>query len=243
MSTVGTRIRAARARLAATTGGKVTQAELSVLCGWADTNTRIANYENDVRTPSSKDLEKIASAIKCRVEWLQFGSGPIDPFGSVVVQEAAAGYSAQNAYPLLASPEIGPWLTGSKSQQDYPAHISSLRKLGDRTFVFSPSDDAMSPTLSIGGKVFIDPDWEVPHGAEVKARMIALVKVGEHYALRIETQDLGKCIYEPLATGFRTLSQDECEVIGYAVGIPEENWELHPERKEKEEGDLLKNDN
>lgn len=36
-------------------------------------------------------------------------------------------------------------------------------------------------------------------GVEVRAKMIALIRAGDHYALRIETTDLGQKIYEPLS--------------------------------------------
>lgn len=38
----------------------LTQAALAKLCGWADGQTRVSNYENDFREPAFDDLKKIA---------------------------------------------------------------------------------------------------------------------------------------------------------------------------------------
>lgn len=74
---IGKRVKQAREHLSSTKNRRVTQNDLAEICGWANGQTRIANYEKNIRTPSSEDLKKISKATGCRVEWLQFGTGPM----------------------------------------------------------------------------------------------------------------------------------------------------------------------
>lgn len=45
---------------------KLSQVELANLCGW-DTQSRISNYENNVRTPDLDDIEVLAKAMNVEV--------------------------------------------------------------------------------------------------------------------------------------------------------------------------------
>lgn len=41
----------------------LSQLDLGKACGWDDAQSRISNYERDVRAPSYKDLQKIADVL------------------------------------------------------------------------------------------------------------------------------------------------------------------------------------
>lgn len=75
-NTIGQRIRIARDYLAARGGARVSQAKLAKLCGWETGQTRIANYECDLRKPSAADVSKIARVTGCRPAWIMFGTLP-----------------------------------------------------------------------------------------------------------------------------------------------------------------------
>jgi transcriptional regulator with XRE-family HTH domain len=75
-NTIGQRIRIARDSLAARGGARVSQAKLAKLCGWETGQTRIANYERDLRKPSAADVSKIARVTGCRPAWIMFGTLP-----------------------------------------------------------------------------------------------------------------------------------------------------------------------
>lgn len=75
-NTIGQRIRVARYYLAAQSGARVSQAKLAGLCGWEAGQTRIANYESNLREPSAADVSKIARVTGCRPAWIMFGTLP-----------------------------------------------------------------------------------------------------------------------------------------------------------------------
>ena len=56
-------------------GRKITQSELSDLCGWGGNQARVSHYKKDRRVPTPNDLLAISEATGVRVEWLQFGTG------------------------------------------------------------------------------------------------------------------------------------------------------------------------
>ena len=68
MSTIGNRIRKARAEAG------LTQGELATRCGW-DSQGRISNYERDLRTPNWEDLERISNALSKPIAWFVASSG------------------------------------------------------------------------------------------------------------------------------------------------------------------------
>jgi len=57
MNTIGTKIRIAREQ------AKLSQRELSDLCGWGYQQSRIGNYERDARQPSLNDIQVLAKAL------------------------------------------------------------------------------------------------------------------------------------------------------------------------------------
>jgi transcriptional regulator with XRE-family HTH domain len=75
-NTIGQRIRIARYFLSAQGGARVSQAKLAELCGWEAGQTRIANYERNLREPSAADVSKIARVTGCRAAWIMFGTLP-----------------------------------------------------------------------------------------------------------------------------------------------------------------------
>ena len=76
--TIGQRIRIAREYLSAERQRRVSQAELAELCGWGQ--TRIGNYERDIRTADADAVAKIAEVTGCRAEWIQFGTGTMHAY-------------------------------------------------------------------------------------------------------------------------------------------------------------------
>lgn len=86
--TVGQRIRLARKYLAAERQQKVSQADLAELCGWGQ--TRIANYERDLRRADADAIQVIARTTGCRAEWIQFGTGTMHAYQEGMMAGAKA---------------------------------------------------------------------------------------------------------------------------------------------------------
>lgn len=76
--TIGQRIRIAREYLSSERQRHISQAELAELCGWGQ--TRIGNYERDIRTPDAEAVAKIAEVTGCRAEWIQFSTGTMHAY-------------------------------------------------------------------------------------------------------------------------------------------------------------------
>lgn len=76
--TVGQRIRIAREYLSAERQQRISQADLAELCGWGQ--TRIGNYERDIRNPNTEAIQVIAMVTGCRAEWIQFGTGSMHAY-------------------------------------------------------------------------------------------------------------------------------------------------------------------
>ena len=74
------------------------------------------------------------------------------------------------------------------------------------------------------GFCFVDPDYRFPKGVPVAAQKLALVEVDGFYAIRIETDDLGRTVYSATDPSFRSVSSDQCRLVGYVVGIPENSY-------------------
>lgn len=108
LTSVGDRIRAARV------AAHLSQPELSTRCGWAKTNSRIGNYEQNKREPSYDDLTKIAGAIGIDPAFLAFGlqsmefvhSIEIPYFESLAAMESGKGKArmVELIYPTAVSP-------------------------------------------------------------------------------------------------------------------------------------------
>lgn len=71
MTSIGLRIKAAREEK------RLSQAELGKRCGWTDAQSRISNYEQDIRTKrmTVEDASALAAALEVHPGWILFG-GP-----------------------------------------------------------------------------------------------------------------------------------------------------------------------
>ena len=76
-NTTHSRLRQARKHLSEILGKKITQKKLASMCGWESGQSRVGNYETNLRRPGASDVETIARVTGVRAEWLQFGTGPM----------------------------------------------------------------------------------------------------------------------------------------------------------------------
>lgn len=165
------------------------------------------------RSREQKDstLEPLAAYFECTLAQLR-GYEPLEGLGT----------AGRNQYPVIEARAINGWIAEEYARDYFTEFVRSAHTRGLRCFVFVANDDAMSPLIPKGRKVFVDPDAQ-PDGSGGPAR-IALIESGGYYGLREEVSDLGETAYKPLEAGFRTLSAGDCVRIGYVVGLPEENW-------------------
>ncbi len=150
MTTIGQNIRLARRRK------KVSQAELSQLCGWSSYPSRISNYERGIREPKSDDLIKLAQTLNISVDWLYRDYGSSQP---MEVRESIASYQSIKYIPLLRWDQISAHLRGEPVQIKDMLPISNIES--SKSFALTVEGDGMeSPqgdSFSSGCTIVIDP--------------------------------------------------------------------------------------
>lgn len=142
---LGARIRWIRKR------AHLTQPELASRCGW-DSQSRISMYERDVRTPSTRDLQKIASVTGGDMTWLATGDG--QPFkGPSLTLDKNTYRDIVRAAPIKAYAVLDP--QGGTMQPATPA---------DDGFVLIPTEDPEPYAMTIQGDEYapaIRDGWHV----------------------------------------------------------------------------------
>lgn len=163
-------------------------------------------------SPRDKTLVPIAKYFGVSLGQLR-GYEPIDGLTD--------GSVAPNEYPILDETNIADWIR-EDPQVEYSGTVRSAEPKGPRTFMYIAKDNAISPLVPEGGECFVDPEFEFPEPFE--GTRLALIEVNGHYALRVQSSDLGDVIYKPIGSGFKTLSADQCTLVGYVVSFPERSW-------------------
>ena len=177
MDSFGKRLKAAREALSLAEGRKkkITQTELANRCGWENGQTRIANYENDTRNPSTRDIIILSKVTGCRAEWLRFGTGSMMSGESNV----SIGPDIATSLPLISWVQAGPWAEAQDLFEvgDYEALIPvpGSRKYSKHAYALRVQGDSMSapdgPSFPDGAIICVEPSQEPRHGSFVIVRM------------------------------------------------------------------------
>lgn len=80
--TLGNRLKLEREKRA------LSQGQLAKMCGWENGQSRVANYENDIRSPKLSDIVTLANKLNVYPEWLAFGGTDSPPRNNYVSEEA-----------------------------------------------------------------------------------------------------------------------------------------------------------
>ena len=163
-------------------------------------------------SPRDKTLEPLAKFFSVSLGQLR---------GYEAIEGLSDGSVAPNEYPILDDSNIEKWVR-NESDVTFAGTVRSAVPKGPRVFLYVARDNALSPFVPEGGQCFVDPEFVFPDNFEGKK--IALIVANGHYALRFESSDLGDKIFKPAAGGFKTLTSDQCRVVGYVVSIPEKTW-------------------
>lgn len=168
------------------------------------------------RSKEQKDstLQPLADYFGCTLAQLR---------GYEAIEGLLNGSSPENVHPVVDDEAVAAWVSEELPKSYFTHFVHSASRRGKRCFVYVAKDDALAPILPRGRQVFVDPEAIPPPTSEDQLR-IALIEVNGHYALRSEVMDLGERLFKPLATGYRTIAGAECRLIGYVVGVPEEDW-------------------
>jgi SOS-response transcriptional repressor LexA len=209
MKTLGSRI--AHYRKAA----DLSQAELAKACGWGS-QSRIGNYEKDIREPSIDDLRTIARALKIGLgELLPIGNQSSAPELSNVLPVAQP--ERLYRYPVVSEVQAGAWTDavqpyepGAEDQfelTDYQARGPAfwLRVNGDSMTSLTP------PSIPEGCFVLVDTGLTAQPGDLVVAKL----DTEEKATFKKLVSDAGQLYLKPLNPAYRVIPIDgNCRLIG-----------------------------
>lgn len=163
MDTLGKRIAHYRKAL------KLTQQELADACGWA-AQSRIANYEKDLREPTLGDIQKMASSLQVSLPDL-LGLRDL-PQG---VQEETGQLDASakaGTVPVVGKAELG--ADGYFDAMDYPTGhgdgVLLIKSEDPNAYGLRVVGDSMHPRIRNGEFVLIEPNKPFYPGDEVMVR-------------------------------------------------------------------------
>lgn len=186
-------------------------AELSRRSGIGhSTIASILNRSN--KEPRDKTLEPIAKVFGVTKSQLR-GYAPIPGLINTVERPME--------FPVVPPEHIQAWLAGELDTTSLE-YMKSAFPRSRRTFIYEAQDDAVGSYAPRGRRVYIDPDSDF-HSIADRPVLLALVHVNGRYSLRNEIDDMGNYVYAPDNDGYRSLTAEECDVLGYVVGMPEHN--------------------
>ncbi|MDC9591414.1 LexA family transcriptional regulator [Xenorhabdus sp. XENO-10] len=194
METIGQRIKRFRERL------DISQTELAQRCGWGS-QSRIGNYEANIRKVSVEDAVVIASSLKISPGELLFGTSDTGSFmGSGEQQLPLVHYDQVSMFTdpnqLLAPDNIS----------EYIAYSGIMSELG---FAFRMQGDAMKPEFMDGDIIVIDP-MVAPSPGEFT---IACVEGRETIFRKYRLKSKGSFELIPLNSDYPAIDSDEYPVI------------------------------
>ncbi|MEJ6475976.1 XRE family transcriptional regulator [Pseudoalteromonas piscicida] len=151
---IGERIRNRRKELG------LTQVKLSEL---ADMAQQTLQKLESGKSQTTKKLDKLAEALSCTPEYLQFGVGELD--------NASIGPEIRNRLPLISWVQAGAWADIQEVSQLEAEHFLCPVNCSDKSFVLRVQGVSMEPKFQDGDLIFVDPEAACVHGSYVVARL------------------------------------------------------------------------
>ncbi len=168
MKTLGQRIAHYRKQ------AEMSQAALAKACGWAS-QSRIGNYEKDVREPSLDDIELIANALKIPKDWLLLDKPAIDNSNFNV--ESAPG--DRGRVPLISWIQAGLWCEATEPYSFFNAddYLPCPVPHSDQTYALKVRGESMyNPhgprSFREGDIIYVDPTKEAENGSLVVVKLL-----------------------------------------------------------------------
>jgi SOS-response transcriptional repressor LexA len=189
---------------------KLSQPDLAKLCGW-DSQSRISNYETNVRTPSVDDLERIAKALKISLPQL------LDPNRDLATYQELANYEIKkeklklNLVPLISWVQAGVFRE-SLGDDNEAELIPTDAKTKPTSYALKVIGDSMSPRFPEGMILIVDPDLAAIHNDFV------IAKNGDNEAtFKQLIRDGADWYLKPINPAYPIKSAENTEVIGVVI--------------------------
>lgn len=216
MNTLGSRI----AHFRRLTG--LSQGQLASLCGWKS-QSRVGNYEKDLREPTLADLELIASALRVSVAQLTYGDTAATEHSNVA--PAIQPYRPPRQYPVLSSVPAGdPRESVAYLPEHAEEHYPSTENAGPYGYwlrVEGPSMTSSShPSFPHGTLILVQPEgFDLISGKYYIARHRDATSTFKA-TFKKYINDCGREYLAPLNPEFETIRMDhDWDIIGRVIDI------------------------
>lgn len=206
MNTLGSRIKHFRK------ARRMSQAALADACGWSS-QSRVGNYESDIRQPSLDDLDLLASALGISVPVLM---GKQDLATNVA--EVGVGYSTgRRRAPVISWVQAGEW--NDIMDEFQPGHAEEWEPVPDAAsqycFWLRVVGDSMTATAGVsipeGALILVDPEAPVVSGCLVVAKLID----SDQATFKRYIEDAGHKYLKPLNPAYPVIEVNgNCRIVG-----------------------------
>lgn len=197
---------------------KMSQAQLAEACGWAS-QSRIGNYEKDIREPSLADLGLIADKLGIDRVLLTGDQDPL-PFKDAIPQKY---FKSTYTYPVISWVSAG--LTCETWQPEYiNDYINTDINAGKNGFWLKVKGDSMTSLTGIsfpdGMFILVNPDLHVKNYNFVVAKIIE----NNEATFKQYIEEAGIKYLKPLNNTYKTTVLNEgWQIIGKVVDA---RWRL-----------------
>lgn len=218
---IGVRIKRARQRLADIENSRLSQAALAKRLGWSQ--TRLANYESDARTPGPGEVAVLAAALSVSPGWLMFGGDEQGELSWMIEPPARSQPRRDpNAVPLISWVRAGAWEAAADPYQpgDADEWLPCPAPHGPHTYALRVSGDSMTApygrSYPHGCVIYVDPAQS--GGVSTGDPIIAKIDGEDGVTFKAFVEDGGRSYLKPLNPAYPLIT-DPFRVLGKVIGM------------------------
>jgi SOS-response transcriptional repressor LexA len=177
------------------------------------------SYLCKTNSAQSQYVVRIAEALGVNPRWLQDGVG--DPHDTTVRIEVSGVEIRLTNLPLLRDKEVLRWLEAGEVSSPRADFVTD-RDVGKRAFGIEIRDDSMSPVLSVGDRIAIDPDCKPRPGDVVCASAAGSILVR-----RYREQQGGRFELVPANADWPSAASQDADVSVIGVMVEHRRYRTH----------------
>lgn len=197
---------------------KMSQAQLAEACGWSS-QSRIGNYEKDIREPSLADLNIIAKKLDINRALLTGDKSPL-PVANAIPEKY---FKTSYAFPVVSWVSAGLGCEAMQSEY-YEDYINTDINAGKYGFWLEVKGDSMTAQTGIsfpeGMYILINPEMQLKNSDFIVAKLIETNEA----TFKQYIEEAGIKYLKPLNSAYRMRELNECwKIVGKVVDA---RWRL-----------------
>ncbi len=172
----------------------------------------VSLWEKNATAPNGANLQRLCQLLKCSPDWLLNGKERDNPGGVNEPDVRVVRVEKKDIKELLLG-NTAVFPKGSDKDQ----LIAEATNAGPRTFIFSETSEGMTPRISPGDAVFVDPDQASP----APGKEIWLFEVGSSYLLgTVHETPRGLMLrFENTSAGWEPVNVNPADCVGRVVAF------------------------